>query len=222
MFGLILGSVVILLLGARSLRGIATRMLIILVPALLVVVFVKAPTNDDMLEHGGDERVDAVLSHTARGTLRPTEEGSLKERLTNWTRVATEIIPNRPLGMGLGATSLGAYRYNAENMDLPPIDSHLISTAISCGVPTLVLLLIILGRATLISWRSYRGARGDSNESATWRTALAIMSILFLNNMFGNTLTLYSVAPICWLLVGWISTHGTNQQPAPTREVIEM
>jgi len=49
-------------------------------PALLITVLVKAPTNDDLLSHGEDERVGAVLSHTARGTLRPTQEDSLQER----------------------------------------------------------------------------------------------------------------------------------------------
>jgi hypothetical protein len=31
------------------------------------------------------------------------------------------------------------------------------------------------------------------------------MPVLILNSFFGNTFTLYSVAPLGWLLVGWIS-----------------
>jgi len=41
-----------------------------------------------------------VLSHTARGTLRPTQEDSLQERFKNWTYLATDLVPYRPLGIG--------------------------------------------------------------------------------------------------------------------------
>jgi hypothetical protein len=36
--------------------------------------------------------------------------------------------------------------------------------------------------------------------------------VLILNSMFGNTFTLYSVAPVGWLLVGWISAATLRQQ----------
>jgi hypothetical protein len=44
------------------------------------------------------------------------------------------------------------------------------------------------------------------------------MPVLILNSMFGNTFTLYSVAPVAWLLVGWISAAAlrqTSEQPTP-------
>jgi len=52
------------------------------------------------------------------------------------------------------------------------------------------------------------------------------MPVLILNNMFGNTFTLYSVAPFGWLLVGWVSTYGiakvteTEQMKSGDRELI--
>src|SRR5882672_5465491 len=102
MFGLILGCLVLLLLGARTWRAATARVLLAMIPILLVAVLVKAPTNDDMLSHGEDDRMGSVLSHTARGTLRPTEEDSLNERVKNWTWFATDLAPYRPLGIGLG------------------------------------------------------------------------------------------------------------------------
>lgn len=66
-------------------------------------VFAPAPTNDDMLSHG-DDTMGTVLSHTARGTLRPAQEDSLQERLKNWTFLPTEVVPYRPLGIGIGGT----------------------------------------------------------------------------------------------------------------------
>jgi hypothetical protein len=208
MFGLILGCLVLLLLGARTRRHAVGRLLLVLAPALLVAFLAKAPTNDDMLSHGEDERMGAVLSHTARGTLRPTEEGSLQERLKNWTFLATELVPYRPLGIGLGGTSLGAWRFNTD-LDLPPIDSYFISTVITCGLPTALLFIWILLRATLMSWRSYRRSAPGSSAARVWRIAATLMPVLILNSFFGNTFTLYSVAPIGWLLVGWISMQQT-------------
>lgn len=204
MFGLILGCVVLLLLGARTWRDAFARVLLVLAPALLVTVLVKAPTNDDLLSHSENDRAGAILSHTARGTLRPTEEGSLQERLKNWTYLATEVIPYHPLGLGLGATSLGASRFES-NVDLPPIDSYFISSILNCGLPTALLFLWILIRATRMSWRAFRRAEPGSVEERGWRIAATLMPVLILNNLFGNTFTLYSVAPIGWLLIGWIS-----------------
>jgi hypothetical protein len=191
----------------------------LLVPLVLVGILAKAPTNDDMLDHD-DDATKALVSHTARGTLDPTNEGSFNERLTNWTYLATDVIPYRPLGMGLGATSIGAWRYGGSDaMDLPPIDSYFISSILTCGIPTVILLIWILGKATAMSWRSYRAADPNSPEVTLWRIATAIMPVMILNNMFGNTFTLYSVAPFGWLLVGWISTYGLARKVTETQQV---
>lgn len=206
MFGLILGCVMLLLLGARTWRDAFARVLLVLAPALLVVFLVKPPTDDDMLSHGENDRAGAVISHTARGTLRPTEEGSLQERVKNWTWFATDLIPYRPLGIGLGGTSLGAWRWNSE-MDLPPIDSYFISTVVTCGLPTALLFMWILAKASRMSWRAFRKAEPGSSEARVWRIAATLMPVLILNSLFGNTFTLYSVAPIGWLLIGWISAE---------------
>ena len=221
MFGLILGSMVLLLLGARSWRAAFARVLLALAPVLLIAVLVKAPTNDDMLSHDENDRVGSVLSHTARGTLRPTQEDSLQERLKNWTWFATDLVPYRPLGIGLGGTSLGAWKYN-NDMDLPPIDSYFISTVIACGLPTALLFMWILIRATRMSWRTFRSAAPGSHDKRVWRIVATLMPVLILNSLFGNTFTLYSVAPIGWLLIGWISAEQLRRvgavSPAQVQE----
>ena len=215
MFGLILGCLVLLLLGAHTWRKAVSRLLLVLVPVVIIAVLAKAPTIDDMLSHGEDDRMGAVLSHTARGTLNPAHEESLQVRLTNWTFLATELIPYRPLGIGIGGTSLAAWRFNSE-LDLPPIDSYFISTVITCGLPAALLFMWILLRATRMSWRAFRRAEAGSRDARVWRIAATLMPVLILNSLFGNTFTLYSVAPIGWLLVGWISAQQVEE--AETRE----
>jgi hypothetical protein len=48
-------------------------------------------------------------------------------------------------------------------------------------------------------------------EARVWRIAATLMPVLILNSFFGNTFTLYSVAPLGWLLVGWISAGALRQ-----------
>ena len=203
LFGLVLGLLVLLLVGARTWRNGAVRVLLMMVPVLLVVILTTAPDNDDMLSHGEDERFQAVLSHSTRGALRPTDEGSLQERINTWTQMATETIPQNPLGMGLGATTIAVKRFE-NGSELPPIDSYFISSVITAGLPAALLFMWILLRATLVSWRACRGAANGTSEAQIWRVVAGIMPALILNSIFGNTFTLYSVAPIAWLMVGWI------------------
>ena len=205
MFGLILGCLILLLMGARTWRGAVGRGLLVLVPVVFIAITVTAPTNDDMLSHGDDDRLGTVVSHTARGTLNPAKEESFQVRLDNWTYLATDYIPYRPLGIGIGGTSLAAWRFNNADDELPPIDSYVISTVIMCGLPTALLFMWILLRATRMSWRMFRRVDPASSEARVWRITTALMPVLILNSMFGNTFTLYSVAPVGWLLIGWIS-----------------
>src|SRR5882672_6644267 len=214
MFGLILGGLVLLLTGARTWRAAVGRVLLAMAPVLLIALLVKAPTNDDMLSHGENDRVGSLVSHTARGTLRPAQEDSFQERLKNWTFLVTEYIPYHPLGIGLGGTSVGAWRFNNE-LELPPIDSYFISTVITCGLPAALLFMWILLRATLMSWRMFREAEASSPEARVWRIATTLMPVLILNSFFGNTFTLYSVAPVGWLLIGWISAETLRQASEP-------
>lgn len=214
-FGLILGALVLLLSGARTWRAAGTRLLMALLPVLIIVVMVKAPTDDDMRGYEEDERMGAVVSHTARGTLNPTDEASLQERITNWTYFFTEFIPSHPLGIGIGGTSLAMWRFNNAEDELPPIDSYFISTAIMCSLPAALLFMWILFRAAGMSWCRFRQAEPGSSEARVWRIAATLMPVLILNSFFGNTFTLYSVAPVGWLLIGWISAGALRHASDP-------
>jgi hypothetical protein len=213
LFGLLFGTVILIAIGAQNWRGMVVRFVLVVAAGLLIVTMAKAPTNDDILSHGDDERFQGVLNHTTKGALRPTEEGSLLERFDIWTKFATETIPHNPLGMGLGATTLGALRFETSS-DLPAVDSYFISLVISCGLPAALLFMWILGRAAVLSWRNFRSAAGGSSEAQVWRVVTALMPALILNSFFGNTFTLYSVAPVGWLLVGWISAEHLRKTEA--------
>jgi len=216
-FGLIVGVVTFILLGARNLKGAAARLAIMTIPAILVVVFVAAPSEDELWQKDDSQALSAVLTHTQKGTLKPGDEDSLQIRFANWYDLITNVIPYRPLGAGIGAGSLGDMRSNRDS-DLPPIDNFILVLALACGIPGALLLVWILTRATWLSMRLARSALPDSRNAHISRIVAAIMPALFLNNIFGLTLSIYSVAPVAWLLIGWISVETLRRQTEDERE----
>jgi hypothetical protein len=217
-FGLATGLVVLMLIGARSFPRALARMALLLIPALLVTVFMNAPDEAQMWSKSDDQTVSTVLSHTERGVLKPVGEESFQERLKNWTYLLTDVIPYRPLGAGVGAGSLSESRFS-DSYDLPPIDSSILRNAIAVGIPGVLLFIWILARATWFSWKTARLALPDDPSANTKRIVAAVIGAIVLNSMFGMTFTLYSVAPIAWLLIGWVSAEK-NRIRVEEREVI--
>ena len=44
---------------------------------------------------------------------------------------------------------------------------------------------------------------------------LALTATFILNNFFGTSFTIYSIAPIGWLIIGWISVSYDEIQNVP-------
>lgn len=217
-FGLLVGVATLVLLGAHSFPRMLTRFGMLLLPIVLIAVFVSAPSEDEMWSKGDNETVSTLLSHTQRGTLKPANEESFQVRLENWSYLLTSVIPYRPLGAGLGAGSLGEIRFHAES-DLPAIDSFILVVAIACGIPGALLFIWILGRGTWLSMINARASL-DDDGATTRRIVAALMPALILNSIFGLTFTLYSVAPLAWLFIGWISRETVRVRQASEREII--
>ena len=218
-FGLVLGLAVLFMLGARNLANAIVRLTVLLLPFALMMVLFKAPEAEEMWSNDETQTVSTVLSHTQRGVLKPAGEESFQERIKNWTFLLTEVIPYRPLGAGIGAGSLSEWRFNKSGDDLPPIDSSILLNGIACGVPGLLLFVWILLRAT---WFSLQAARRQitDRKAATQRTIAAIMCALILNSIFGLTFTLYSIAPLVWLFMGWISAETLRTRRGNEREIV--
>ncbi|MDQ6651924.1 MAG: O-antigen ligase family protein, partial [Acidobacteriota bacterium] len=218
-FGLILGFVSLILLGARSFRGVGVRLILLMVPLLLIVMLANPPSEDEMWNKEETETFGTLLSHTERGTLQPTGEDSLYVRLEVWKDLLTNVVPYRPLGSGLGAGSLGALKFS-DNPEETAIDNFVLVLAVACGIPGALLFLWILGSATWFAFRQTRRVHHprravhlgapivpETPETALTRIIAALMPMFVLNNLFGLTFSLYAVAPIGWLLIGWISAE---------------
>lgn len=208
-FGLFLGLSVLFLTGAASFRAAIMRIGLLFVPLALLFALSTLIADDEGYDSDG-ESVNTMVTHTTKGTIKPTAEGSLYARFDTWNRIITKDLPANPLGNGIGSDGLAATR-EANNTD-DPTDNHFLTVALSAGVPAALLLIWILIRSLVLSLRLLRNSERGSPEHGLWRIAVALIASFFLNNIFGTTFTIYSVAPLAWLIIGWISrSYGEIQ-----------
>ncbi|MFN0122436.1 MAG: O-antigen ligase family protein [Blastocatellia bacterium] len=211
-FGLLLALLTLLLLGARGWRQAAGRLGLLLAAGLLLVLAVKAPSSDEMWRMDGDAKVETMLSHTARGTLQPAREESLLARLMIWNRLLSRILPARPFGTGLGAGTVAAARYANPEDELYPIDSFVAVLLVGCSLPAALLFLWILGRGIWLALCLYKRSAPGTDAAMIRRIAAAILPMLLLNSFFGLTFSIYSAAPIAWLLLGWVGAETARAE----------
>ncbi len=212
-FGLFLGLMVLFFTGARS-WGSAVGRAAALALVLGIFLFVSSSLMPDEGDLKGDNGASTILSHTTKGTLDPANEYSLGARMDTWYMILFSKIPSNPLGNGLGESSLASTREGAQ---LPPVDNHFFSIAIAAGVPASLLLLWIFWRGLRTGLRLCREAERGSHEFSIARIVLALVASLLLNNFFGTSFVIYSVAPIGWLLLGWLSARSVEnpvEEPA--------
>jgi hypothetical protein len=182
-------------------------MSLLFVPLILIFAL-SGYISDDEGNEG--ESVNTMLTHTTKGTVKPTGEGSLYARFETWSRIITRDLPSNPLGNGIGADGLAASRETNNTDD--PTDNHFLSVALSAGIPAALLLIWILIRTLILSFRLMRNCERGSDEYDLWRIAIALVASFVLNNIFGTTFTIYSVAPIGWLIIGWVSSSYSEIQ----------
>jgi len=218
-FGLMLSAAILFLTGAKSVQSAAARLMLMCLPVVLIFALSKPMGDDAGDEHDESDRVGTMLTHTTKGTMNPTGEGSLEARFDTWTQVLTHDIPSNPVGNGLGSTTLAGSRENIENS--VPIDNHFFSLAISAGVPAALLLILIMGRALVFCFRGWQLSEPDSREANLWRIMMALIAAFILNNFFGTSFTIYSAAPIGWLLIGWVSTNYGKLKDAGNESVAD-
>lgn len=219
-FGVMLSGGILFLTGARNMGGIIARMMILIAPVVLIGALSSQMGDDSGANLDENNKVGTMLNHTTKGTVNPTGEGSLEARFDTWSQLITRDIPSKPMGVGLGATTLAGTRADAANS--VPIDNHFFSLAISAGIPAMLLLLWILIRATVFCYRGWRRSEPGTKEETLWRIMLALVAAFILNNFFGTSFIIYSIAPIGWLVIGWTSAAYQKLENAePIVEIVE-
>lgn len=208
-FGLFLGLMILFITGAKTWGSAFGRVFLLGAVLAVFLTFSAHIADDDIYALDDSQGVSTMISHSTKGTLDPTSEGSLDARFETWTTILTRTLPSNPVGMGLGYTGVSASRRGERESQ--PIDNHFFSLAISAGVPAALLFAWILFRAFGVCLRRWRESEPNSVENTLWRIAMALTATFILNNFFGTSFAIYSIAPLGWLLIGWISANGDGE-----------
>ncbi len=209
-FGLILGVAILFVSGARSFSQAFGRLLLMFAPIVIFLALSSSLSEYDIYEMDDSQGVSTMLSHTTKGTVNPTGEGSLAARFETWNHLLTETLRANPFGSGLGANSMSVAREGGEKNNRA-IDNHFFSLAVTAGIPAMILLIWILFRAFRLSIAEWQESELKSDRSGYWRIVMALLSTFVLNNFFGTSFVIYSVAPIGWLLIGWVSAQAESE-----------
>ena len=219
-FGLVAGVGVFILLGAENWVGVIKRCLMMGLPVVVLLLIAKPPSAQEMWEKDKEDKFGTMLSHTTRGTLQPTKEGSLDERFRIWGILATKIIPARPFGTGISAGTVASARYADVTSELYPIDSFIAVILVGCSLPVALLFVGILVRIQWIGVRVFKRAAPGTHEAILRRIAAALVSMLILNSIFGLTFMIYSAAPIAWMVIGWLCSEFARDEQELAGELL--
>ncbi len=197
-FGLLVSSGALLALTARSGMAAAGRLAALAAVLAGYVWFGPAPSRTD--DYASDVAWEAFFGHTTRGVLAPFGEDTLWGRFEIWSEVFTKVLPQYPLGMGLGVPTLGAWRFDSSVTI--STESYAASVFVAAGLLGGGLLLALFAVVTRLAVRlSLRRAGPDLPV-----VGAVLIGIVF-TSLFANSLSLYAVGPLGWGLMGWLSTY---------------
>ncbi len=197
-FGLAFSILILLVLWkAKDIRRVFIRLALLITAFLVIMAFVPLPVSQ--VNYQSQSIFSTMAGHTARGFFNPVGESTFQSRLDLWKYLFTDIIPRSPFGYGLGSTSIAAQKFGGWGVGT---EGYIFALFVNSGAPGGLLFLVIsfvaLKKGTILSIELK-----DNKELAP--PILAIIAGLTLNNIFGNSFILYSVAPIGWFLIGWIA-----------------
>ncbi len=211
-FGLVAGIGVFILMGAENWVRVIKRCGMMGLAVVVLLLVAKPPSEQEMWSKDKDDKFGTMLSHTTRGTLQPTKEGSLDERFKIWGVLITTYIPSRPLGAGISTGTVAAARYTGISSEFYPIDSFIVALLVGCSLPVALLFVGILVRIQWLGVQIFKRALPGTDKAIVRRIAAAIVSMLILNSIFGLTFMIYSAAPIAWMVIGWICSESARDE----------
>ncbi len=200
-FGLMVSFAVLVVVMAKS-RARAVGALAGL--ALLAFVFTwVAPAISMNEEYASNVALDAFFGRASRGIVDPLSEGTLWERVDLWLDLFGRIIPQYPLGMGLSVPTLGAWRFDSAVK--VGTESYAVALFVATGFIGGGLLLAVFWGIIARMIRLYRRSADPVVGIVTALTA----GIIF-TSLVGNSLSLYTVGPLGWGLMGWLSARESG------------
>ena len=206
--GFLVSLGVLMVGGARSRTAALVRIGFLALALVAFFALVPALSWQEMV--ASDRAMDSFFGHTSRGLRTPLEEESLQARLDLWQQLMTDFVPSHPLGTGLGGSTLGGARVAGGVYVMT--ESFAVTVFVAAGIIGGILFLIVTGLALRDA------ARICSRMASPVDPILAAVTVgILFTSLIGNSLSLYSVGPLGWALMGYLSTLRRSD-PVP-REV---
>ncbi len=196
-FGLALSVLVLLIIWkTKDIRRAFIRLVLLVSAFLVTMSFVQIPSSE--FGYRGQSIFYTMAGHTARGFVNPVGESTFQSRLDLWKYLFTDMVRRNPVGYGLGSTSIAAQKFGGRGVGTEGyIFALFVNSGVVGGLLFLIISLVVLKKGVELSIQS-------EGSKALAPPVLAIITGLTLNNIFGSSFILYSVAPVGWFLIGWI------------------
>lgn len=134
--------------------------------------------------------ISRVYYHVIKGTFDPfSKESTVWERLGEFVYLP-KLIMRFPFGMGLGTTTLAAWKFGGKLLGFEiPFFSFITSSSIIGGIMYLTIIILSVKNCYI----NYKG---------TLNPVYVIISSIIITYFIVGGLNLYSTTPIYWFLIG--------------------
>ncbi len=197
-FGLALSILILLVIWkAQNIRRVLMRLVLLATAFIIIMNLVPLPVSQ--FDYQSSSIFYTMAGHTARGFFNPTGESTFQSRLDLWQYLFTNIVRRNPVGYGLGSTSISAQKFGGWGVGTEGyIFALFVNSGVVGGLLFSIISLAVLKKGAELSTQS-------EGRKAFAPLVLAIIAGLTLNNIFGSSFILYSVAPVGWFLMGWLT-----------------
>lgn len=150
----------------------------------------------------GGSRTSALLNRQVQGLADPfnantsTLPGHIKQLQAGVTRAFTN-----PIGQGVGSVTIAAEKFGGNTLGTESDPSNV---AVAAGFPGLVLYCMVVVSGFLLAFRTAREERDVLSL-----VALGILVVTSFQWLNGGS---YSVAPLPWLVLGWLDHRASSRQ----------
>ncbi len=183
-------------LSTKSLRGIIVRAAVLCI--VIVVLYGVLYTYNPRSLYGQQFSDNPFVVHTISGITHPTQEGTFKVRLKNWSGIVAGAFTSAPLGHGLGSTTTAAGKFGEGKQF--ETDSYFFELFYGSGLFAPMLFLILLGlflRDLLLLCLKYPAVM-------EYRICFGITCGAALSSVFGQAFRDSISGPLMWLMMGWV------------------
>lgn len=203
---LVFGALMFVVLQGRNARQIVFRAFASL--ALVGILYGVLSTYDPQRMYDQSFSTNPYVVHTLSGLTHPTQESSLRLRISNWSYIVSSTVFPYPFGRGLGSTTPAARKFVGGRPF--QADSYFFELFYGSGLLAPVLFVIIV----VSCLRQLLGLCLKDRDNHLYKVVLGLTCALFLGSVFGLAARDSIVGPILWLLVGWTVREVIDRQEA--------